>query len=208
MRGGRNVRGEPRAPTPRGWVWWLPLVAVLVDVAAELIVRGREPVSFMLVAVPALAAGTRGPLGTALSTVVCLGLQLWMAGRRPGHLDEQHHIAMYIAAALIGIASVALAAQRERTRQHLIRADSVAEAMQRTLLRPGPRAGSARCTPPGSTRPGKAARSSAGTCTTCARHPSGCGPSSATSAARAWARYRRSPRCWAASGARPTSGRA
>ncbi|TXS52202.1 serine/threonine-protein phosphatase [Streptomyces sp. uw30] len=135
---GRNVRHEPRAPTPRGWVWWLPLVAVLVDVAAELIVRGREPVSFMLVAVPALAAATRGPLGTAMSTFGCLGLQMWMAARRPGHFDEQHHVAMYIATTLIGIASVALAAQRERTRQHLIRANSVAEAMQRTLLRPVP----------------------------------------------------------------------
>lgn len=136
---GPNVRHEPRAPTPRGWVWWLPLVAVLVDVAAELIVRGREPVSFMLVAVPALAAATRGPLGTAMSTFVCLGLQMWMAARRPGHFDEQHHVAMYIATTLIGIAGVALAAQRERTRQHLIRANSVAEAMQCTLLRPVPR---------------------------------------------------------------------
>lgn len=120
-------------------MWWLPLAAVLVDVAAELIVRGREPVSFMLIAVPPLAAATRGPRGTAMSTVVCLGLQMWMAARRPGHFDEQHHVAMYVATALIGIASVALARQRERTRRHLIRANSVAEAMQRTLLRPVPR---------------------------------------------------------------------
>ncbi|WP_093909248.1 PP2C family protein-serine/threonine phosphatase [Streptomyces sp. cf386] len=135
----RNPRSELRPPSARGWVWWLPLAAVLVDVAAELIVRGREPVSFMLIAVPPLAAATRGPRGTAMSTVVCLGLQMWMAARRPGHFDEQHHVAMYVATALIGIASVALASQRERTRQHLIRANSVAEAMQRTLLRPVPR---------------------------------------------------------------------
>ncbi|MBG0857666.1 serine/threonine-protein phosphatase [Streptomyces spinoverrucosus] len=93
----------------------------------------------MLVAVPPLAAATRGPRGTALSAVVCLGLQMWMAARRPGHFDEQHHIAMYIATFLIGIAGVALSWQRERTRQHLIRANSVAEAMQRALLRPVPR---------------------------------------------------------------------
>ncbi|MEU9659026.1 PP2C family protein-serine/threonine phosphatase [Streptomyces chartreusis] len=136
---GRPLRRELQGPTLRGWVWWLPLVAVLVDLAAEFIVRGREPVSFLLVAVPALAAATRGPLGTAMSAVVCLGLQMWMAARRPGHFDEQHHVALYAATALIGIASVALAAQRERTRQHLIRANSVAEAMQRTLLRPVPR---------------------------------------------------------------------
>ncbi|MFJ7072097.1 PP2C family protein-serine/threonine phosphatase [Streptomyces sp. NPDC098781] len=136
---GPSVPPELRPPTVRGWVWWLPLAAVVVDVAAEFIVRGREPVSFMLIAVPPLAAATRGPRGTALSTVVCLGLQMWMAGRRPGHLDEQHHVAAYIATALIGIASVALARQRERARQHLIRANSVAEAVQRTLLRPVPR---------------------------------------------------------------------
>ncbi|MFH0518424.1 PP2C family protein-serine/threonine phosphatase [Streptomyces sp. M41] len=135
----RNLRSELRPPDPRGWVWWLPLVAVLVDVLAELIVRGREPVSFLLIAVPPLAAATRGPRGTALSAVVCLGLQMWMAARRPGHFDEQHHVAVYAAMTLIGIASVALAEQRERTRRHLIRANSVAEAMQRTLLRPVPR---------------------------------------------------------------------
>lgn len=136
---GQDLRPELRPPSPRGWVWWLPLVAVLVDVLAELIVRGREPVSFMLIAVPPLAAATRGPRGTAMSAVVCLALQMWMAARRPGHFDEQHHVAVYIATTLIGIAGVALARQRERTRQHLIRANSVAEAMQRTLLRPVPR---------------------------------------------------------------------
>ncbi|MFG3659762.1 PP2C family protein-serine/threonine phosphatase [Streptomyces sp. NPDC047706] len=136
----RNLHAALRPPSPRrGWVWWLPLVAVAVDVLAEFAVQGREPVSFMLIAVPPLAAATRGPRGTALSAVVCLGLEMWMAARRPGHFDEQHHIAMYVATLLIGVASVALSWQRERTRRHLIRANSVAEAMQRTLLRPVPR---------------------------------------------------------------------
>ncbi|WP_370267486.1 hypothetical protein [Streptomyces sp. V4I8] len=178
---------------------------VLVDVLAEVIVRGREPVSFMLIAVPPLAAATRGPRGTAMSAVVCLGLQMWMAARRPGHFDEQHHIAVYIATTLIGIAGVALARQRETRRRHLIRASSVAEAMQRTLLRPVPRRlGPVRAA--GFYEAGRAARSSAGICTTCARRPSGCGRSSATSAAKGWTRSRRSRRCWAASGSRPMSG--
>ncbi|KUN81438.1 hypothetical protein AQJ64_22430 [Streptomyces griseoruber] len=115
------------------------MIAVAVDVLLEVIVRGQEPVSFILIAVPPLAAATRGPRGIALSTVVCLGLQMWMAARRPGHFAEQHHVAVYVGTFLIGVASVALARQRERTRQHLIRAHSVAEAMQRTLLRPVPR---------------------------------------------------------------------
>ncbi|WP_340384286.1 PP2C family protein-serine/threonine phosphatase [Streptomyces sp. SS7] len=129
-----------RPPSPRrGWVWWLPLIAVAVDVLVEAVVRGQEPVSFILIAVPPLAAATRGPRGTALSTVVCLGLQMWMAARRPGHFAEEHHVAVYVGTILIGIASVALSRQRELTRRHLIRAHSAAEAMQRTLLRPVPR---------------------------------------------------------------------
>ncbi|KUO07948.1 hypothetical protein AQJ58_32935 [Streptomyces sp. DSM 15324] len=115
------------------------MIAVAVDVLVEALVRGQEPVSSVLIAVPPLAAATRGPRGTALSTVVCLGLQMWTAARRPGHFAEQHHVAVYVGTLLIGVASVALARQRERTRRHLIRAHSVAEAMQRTLLRPVPR---------------------------------------------------------------------
>ncbi|MFE3492563.1 PP2C family protein-serine/threonine phosphatase [Streptomyces sp. NPDC059175] len=122
----------------QGWVWWLPLAIMAVDVVVELIVRGEEPVSFMLIAVPPLASATRGPRVTALFAVVCIGLEMWMAVRRPGHFAEQHHVAVYIATLVIGVASVALSWQRERTRQHLIRAHSAAEAMQKTLLRPVP----------------------------------------------------------------------
>ncbi|WP_455351654.1 PP2C family protein-serine/threonine phosphatase [Streptomyces sp. SYSU K217416] len=135
-----------RRPSPRsfpllrqGWLWWLPLVAVVADLIVEAALRGREPVSFLLTGVPPMAAATRGPRGTALLAAVCLGLQMLLAARRPGHFHEQHHVALYGATLLIGIASTALAWQRERARQHLIRANSVAEAMQRTLLRPVPR---------------------------------------------------------------------
>ncbi|MEV7991504.1 hypothetical protein AB0O67_06185 [Streptomyces sp. NPDC086077] len=135
----RSLHAALRPPSPRhGWVWWLPPAAVAIDVVAELLVHGSEPVSFMLIAVPPLAAATRGLRGTALSVVACLGLKMWIAARHPGDFDEQHHIAMYVATFLIGIASVALSWQREQTRQHLVRANSVAEAMQRPLLRPVP----------------------------------------------------------------------
>ncbi|MFI1767222.1 PP2C family protein-serine/threonine phosphatase [Streptomyces sp. NPDC020800] len=127
-----------RAPLRQGWLWWLPLVAVAADIVAELAIHGKEPVSFLLIAVPPITAATRGPRGTALSAVVCLGLQFWMAARRPGHFAEQHHIALYVSTLLIGIASTVQAWQRERTEQHLTRAHSVAAAMQRALLRPVP----------------------------------------------------------------------
>ncbi|MDQ1012875.1 hypothetical protein QFZ82_007360 [Streptomyces sp. V4I23] len=120
------------------WVWWLPVVAVVADLVVEFALQGREPVSFLLIGVPPLAAATRGPRGTALSGVVCLGLQMFFAARRPGHFDEQHHVALYVATLLIAVASTALSWQRQRVREHLIRANSVAEAMQRALLRPVP----------------------------------------------------------------------
>lgn len=135
----RSPNGRRSLLPRQGWVWWLPFAVVVADVIVELILRGREPVSFLLIGVPPLAAATRGPRGTALSAVVCLGLQMLFAARRPGHFHEQHHIALYVGTLLIGIASTALAWQRERVRQQLIRANSVAEAMQRGLLRPVPR---------------------------------------------------------------------
>ncbi|MFE7778388.1 PP2C family protein-serine/threonine phosphatase [Streptomyces sp. NPDC057445] len=134
----RSTPPEGRLFPRRGWVWWLPFIAVLLDLAAEAAVRGQEPVSFLLIGVPALAAATRGPRGTLLSTFVCLGLQMLMAALRPGHFGEEHHVAVYAATLLIGAASTALAWQRERTMRHLIQVNSVAEAMQRTLLRPVP----------------------------------------------------------------------
>ncbi|MEU6986447.1 PP2C family protein-serine/threonine phosphatase [Streptomyces sp. NPDC046324] len=109
-----------------------------LDLVAEAALGGREPVSFLLTGVPPLAAATRGPKGTAVTSAVCLALQVLLAWRRPGHLDEQHHVALYAATFLVGVVSVLLARQRERAQRHLIRANSVAEAMQRTLLRPVP----------------------------------------------------------------------
>ncbi|MGW1893423.1 PP2C family protein-serine/threonine phosphatase [Streptomyces sp. NPDC002004] len=140
--GGRTAPQEGEAwwreALRQGWVWWLPVVAVVADVVADLVIHGKEPLSFLLIAVPPLAAATRGPRSTARWTVLCLGLQLWMASRRPGHFAEQHHVVLYVSTLLIGIASTVQAWQRERTQRNLILAHSVAEAMQQALLRPVP----------------------------------------------------------------------
>ncbi|MEU9863592.1 PP2C family protein-serine/threonine phosphatase [Streptomyces sp. NPDC047971] len=137
----------PPPPTPRtwhylltrrGWIWWMPIIAVLLVLITEMAVQGREPVSFLLTGVPPLVSATRGPRATAWSALGCLGLQMLMAAGRPGHFDEQHHVALYMATLIIGAVSYLLARQRQDTERHLIRANSVAEAMQRTLLRPVP----------------------------------------------------------------------
>ncbi|MEU9620790.1 MULTISPECIES: PP2C family protein-serine/threonine phosphatase [unclassified Streptomyces] len=133
------LRWRPRTGGDRTWVWWLPLLLTAVDVVADLAARSREPLSFLLVGVPPVAAVTRTPRRTAGITVVCLGLEVWLASRRPGHIAENHHVALYTATALIGVASVALSRQRIRAEASLVHARSVAEAMQLTLLRPFPR---------------------------------------------------------------------
>ncbi|MFE5484655.1 PP2C family protein-serine/threonine phosphatase [Streptomyces sp. NPDC056527] len=122
----------------RGWIWWMPIIAVVLVLITEVAVQGREPVSFLLTGVPPLVSATRGPRATAWSAIGCLGLQILMAAARPGHFDEQHHVALYMATLIIGAVSYLLARQRQRTEKHLITATSVAEAMQRTLLRPVP----------------------------------------------------------------------
>ncbi|MET8752201.1 PP2C family protein-serine/threonine phosphatase [Streptomyces sp. NPDC004667] len=122
----------------RGWVWWMPIVLVLLVLVADVAVQGREPVSFLLTGVPPLVCATRGPRATAWSVVGCLGLQMLMAAGRPGHFGEQHHLALYTATLCVGAVSVLLAHQRQRTENHLTQADTVAEAMQRALLRPVP----------------------------------------------------------------------
>ncbi|MFC9619282.1 PP2C family protein-serine/threonine phosphatase [Streptomyces sp. NPDC056930] len=135
----RLLRWRPRPGGYRTWVWWLPLLLLSVDLVVDLaLLHSHEPLSFLLVGVPPLAAATRSPRHTAGITVVCLGLEIWMASLRPGHFAEPHHVAIYIATALIGIASVALSRQRVRAEASLVHARSVAEAMQMTLLRPFP----------------------------------------------------------------------
>ncbi|MFI6726978.1 serine/threonine-protein phosphatase [Streptomyces sp. R-74717] len=136
----RLLRWRPRHGGYRTWIWWLPLLLMSVDLLVDLaLLHSREPLSFLLVGAPPLAAATRSPRHTAGITAICLGLEMWMASLRPGHFAEQHHVAVYLATALIGIAGVALSRQRIRGEASLVHARSVAEAMQMTLLRPFPK---------------------------------------------------------------------
>lgn len=133
-----GIRHWRPPPAVRTWSWWLPLLVVVLAVLLDLSLHSREPLSFLLIAVPPLAAATRGPRRVAVLSAGCILLELGMASRRPGHLGEQHHLALYCATALIGVAAVLLARQRVRVHTRLIHARSVAEAVQLTLLRPVP----------------------------------------------------------------------
>ncbi|MFI9271448.1 PP2C family protein-serine/threonine phosphatase [Kitasatospora sp. NPDC052896] len=133
------------APAPPTWMRWLPAGYVAVVLLLEPVTPVQWPVSFLLIALPVVAAYTRGPAGVAGITVFAVVFEGVLAGtpccagRDAGDLWERHYIAAYISTALVGALGTALAAYRQRQEAHLIHANSVAEALMRTLLRPVPR---------------------------------------------------------------------
>lgn len=110
-----------------------------VDVVADLTVHSREPLSFLLVGVPPRRAGHPEPAAHRRNHLRMSGAGSVAGLPAPEHIVEDHHVALYAATALIGVAGIALSRQRIRAETGLVRARSVAEAMQRALLRPFPR---------------------------------------------------------------------
>ncbi|MER7769001.1 PP2C family protein-serine/threonine phosphatase [Kitasatospora sp. NPDC096140] len=132
---------EPRVPR---WVPWLPVVLLVLDLIAEAVVPDAVAAGFLLTALPVVAAFSYGPVLTATATVGSLALQLVLA-LRAGHINEQHHVWVYIATLLSGVMGTALSWQRTRQNRNLLQARTVAETLQRTVLRPVPeRAGGLR----------------------------------------------------------------
>ncbi|MFE2726364.1 PP2C family protein-serine/threonine phosphatase [Kitasatospora sp. NPDC059327] len=132
---------EPSAPR---WVAWLPVLLVLLDLVAEAVVPDAVAAGFLLTALPVVVAFSYGPVLTAGATAGALGLQFALAGRA-GHLSEQHHVWVYISTLLAGVMGTALSWQRTRQHRTLLRTRTVAETLQRTVLRPVPeRAGGLR----------------------------------------------------------------
>ncbi|MFJ9413581.1 MULTISPECIES: PP2C family protein-serine/threonine phosphatase [unclassified Streptomyces] len=129
---------------PPAWMRWLPPAYVVFVLVLEPVTPTQWPVSSLLVALPVAAAYTLGPASVAAVTVFAVVFEgvlagtACCAGRNVHQLWASHHVAAYIATALVGILGVALAAHRQRQERHLVRANSVAEALMRTLLRPVP----------------------------------------------------------------------
>ncbi|MGW2330874.1 PP2C family protein-serine/threonine phosphatase [Streptomyces sp. NPDC001700] len=131
-------------PAPPAWLRWLPVLYVAAILAIEPITPVQWPVSFLLIALPVVAAFTLGPAGVAgvtLFTVVFEGVLAGTpccAGRSVGYLFERHYVASYLSTALVGALGTALAAHRKRQEKQLVHAATVTEALMRTLLRPLP----------------------------------------------------------------------
>ncbi|WP_395296450.1 PP2C family protein-serine/threonine phosphatase [Kitasatospora hibisci] len=141
LRPSHQVAAERRPPR---WVAWVPVLLVVLDLVFEAVVPGAVAAGFLLIALPVVVAFSHGPTATAAATVGTIALQLVLA-ERAGHLGEQHHVWVYLSTLLAGITGTALSWQRIRQGRTLRRARTVAETLQRTVLRPVPeRAGGLR----------------------------------------------------------------
>ncbi|GHF58427.1 membrane protein [Streptomyces mashuensis] len=134
----------PELPAPPGWMRWLPAAYVLVVLVLEPLTPVQWPVSFVLVALPAVAAFSLGPVGVAAATVCGVTFEALLAGTpccagRSSHdLWERHYVAAYLCTGLVGALGIALAAYRRRQEAHLVHVNTVSETLMRTLLRPLP----------------------------------------------------------------------
>jgi serine phosphatase RsbU (regulator of sigma subunit) len=125
------------AGSPPHWVRWLPALLVLLDLVVEVAFPQATAAGFLLTALPVLVAFGFGPVATAVSGVGALLLQLLLAANA-GHLYEHHHLWVYLSTLLAALAGVTLSHQRVRQAGHLVRARTVSEALQRTVLHPVP----------------------------------------------------------------------
>ncbi|MDT0467010.1 PP2C family protein-serine/threonine phosphatase [Streptomyces gibsoniae] len=134
-----------RVPAPPGWLRWLPAIYVVVLLLLEPITPVQWPVSFLLIALPVVAAYAHGPAFVGAITVFAVGFEAILAGtpccagRAVGYIGERHYVASYISTALVGVLGTILAASRMRRERTLATVRSVAETAQRVLLRPVPR---------------------------------------------------------------------
>ncbi|MFJ9446009.1 PP2C family protein-serine/threonine phosphatase [Kitasatospora sp. NPDC101235] len=131
-------------PAPPAWIRWLPAIYVAVILALEPITPVQWPVSFLLIALPVVAAYAHGPAFVAAITVFAVIFEGILAGtpccagRAVGYLWDRHYVATYFSTALVGVLGALLAAHRTRRERTLATVRSVAETAQRVLLRPVP----------------------------------------------------------------------
>ncbi|MGW7660323.1 PP2C family protein-serine/threonine phosphatase [Streptomyces sp. NPDC054756] len=136
---------SPRVPTPSAWMRWLPALYVAGVLALEPITPVQWPVSFLLIALPVVAAYAHGPAVVLAVTVFAVVLEGVLAGtpccagRMVGYLWDRNYVGAYVCTALLGVLGAILASHRIRRERTLATLRSVAEAAQRVLLRPVPR---------------------------------------------------------------------
>ncbi|WP_393101546.1 SpoIIE family protein phosphatase [Streptomyces sp. LN325] len=134
-----------RGPATPLWLRWLPALYIAFLLLLEPLTPVQWPVSFLLIALPLVAAYAHGPAVVAAVTVFAVVFEGVLAGtpccagRSVGYLWERHYVASYISTALVGVLGTILAAHRIHRERTLATVRSVAETAQRVLLRPVPR---------------------------------------------------------------------
>lgn len=124
---------------------WLPAFYVAGVLALEPITPVQWPVSFLLIALPVVAAYAHGPAMVLAVTVFAVVLEGVLAGtpccagRMVGELWDRNYVGAYVCTALLGVLGAILAAHRIHRERTLATLRSVAETAQRVLLRPVPR---------------------------------------------------------------------
>ncbi|MFJ9012530.1 PP2C family protein-serine/threonine phosphatase [Streptomyces canus] len=123
---------------------WLPAFYVAGVLVLEPITPVQWPVSFLLIALPVVAAYAHRPVGVAAIAVFAVVFEGVLAGtpccagRMVGYLWDRHYVGAYICTALVGVLGTIVAVHRTRRERTLATVRSVAETAQRVLLRPVP----------------------------------------------------------------------
>lgn len=131
------------SPAP-AWMRWLPAFYVAGILVLEPITPVQWPVSFLLIALPVIAAFAHGPAAVAAVTVFAIAFEAVLAGtpccagRPVEYVWERHYVAAYLCTALVGVLGTILAAHRIRRERTLATVRFVAEIAQRVLLSPVP----------------------------------------------------------------------
>ncbi|MEW2491822.1 PP2C family protein-serine/threonine phosphatase [Streptomyces sp. NPDC048411] len=131
-------------PAAPAWMRWLPAFYVAGILVIEPITPVQWPVSFMLIALPVIAAFAHGPVAVAAVTVFAIAFEAVLAGtpccagRPVAYVWERHYVAAYLCTALLGVLGTILAAHRVRRERTLATVRFVAEIAQRVLLSPVP----------------------------------------------------------------------
>ncbi|MEU1202161.1 PP2C family protein-serine/threonine phosphatase [Streptomyces sp. NPDC005813] len=133
-----------RVPAPPAWMRWLPALYVAFVLILEPLTPVQWPVSFLIIALPVIAAFAHGSVAVAAITLAAIGLEGVLAGtpccagREVGYLWDRHYVATYVCTAVVGVLGTILAAHRERRERTLATVRFVAEIAQRLLVRPVP----------------------------------------------------------------------
>ncbi|MET7457863.1 PP2C family protein-serine/threonine phosphatase [Streptomyces sp. NPDC005574] len=123
---------------------WLPVLYVAAVLVIEPLTPVEWPVSFLLVALPLVAAFAHGLMAVAGITVFSVGFEGVLAGtpccagRSVGYLWDRNYVAAYCCTVLVGALAAILAAHRTRRERTLATVRFVADIAQRVLLSPIP----------------------------------------------------------------------